>query len=248
MGHYTGARWLEIAADVRAQIEQGILRPGDKAPSENELAEMHGVSRMTAHRVLRDLEREGLFSPGRGGPRTVAYHRPLTVNLLRRAAWAAEGEAPTEGADAWLGDAQRAGREPTQQIAVMTQQAGADLARQLEIPEGGIVIARRVTRYTGRDPDNQVTFYFPQDIAEGTPLAHPASVTTGSVAWLETKYGKLPQVIEAFPRPPTPAEADQLRIPPGTWVQIVQRTLRTKERPVMTSTAVYQRAVLRIEL
>lgn len=41
-------------------IEQGLFRPGDKLPSENELAAELGASRLTVHRALRELSLGGV--------------------------------------------------------------------------------------------------------------------------------------------------------------------------------------------
>jgi DNA-binding LacI/PurR family transcriptional regulator len=55
-----GVRWTEIAETLRASITAGELRPGDRLPSEKVVAAQWGVCRMTAHRALSELEREGL--------------------------------------------------------------------------------------------------------------------------------------------------------------------------------------------
>ena len=49
----------KIYADIRKQIETNILRPGDKIPTEFELMEQYGVSRITASRAAKDLARDG---------------------------------------------------------------------------------------------------------------------------------------------------------------------------------------------
>jgi len=53
-------RWTEIADSLRTSIAQGELRPGDRLPSEKVVSAQWGVCRMTAHRALSELEREGL--------------------------------------------------------------------------------------------------------------------------------------------------------------------------------------------
>jgi GntR family histidine utilization transcriptional repressor len=51
-----------------SQISSGCLRPGARVPSENELVESFGISRMTANRALRELTAEGYLAriPGVG--------------------------------------------------------------------------------------------------------------------------------------------------------------------------------------
>lgn len=59
---------MTIAADVRDRIATEALGPHTLLPSERELAEMHGVSRMTARQALSLLESEGVVyrKPPRG--------------------------------------------------------------------------------------------------------------------------------------------------------------------------------------
>ncbi|GLZ08150.1 GntR family transcriptional regulator [Actinomadura sp. NBRC 104412] len=56
----------EIIGQVRALIENGGLRPGDRLPSERALAEQFAVSRNTVREALRMLEISGLIQLKRG--------------------------------------------------------------------------------------------------------------------------------------------------------------------------------------
>ena len=60
--------YLLLAAEVRDRIATEQLAPHTAVPSERELAELHGVSRMTARQALALLESEGLVyrNPPRG--------------------------------------------------------------------------------------------------------------------------------------------------------------------------------------
>jgi GntR family transcriptional regulator, arabinose operon transcriptional repressor len=57
-----------IKRHIRSQIESGLLKPGDRIPSELQLAQQSDVSRGQTRQALRDLEMERLIirSPGRG--------------------------------------------------------------------------------------------------------------------------------------------------------------------------------------
>lgn len=55
-----GHPFEEIARKLRSEILSGKRTPGDKLPSENELQEQHGVSRVTVQRAMDDLVAEGL--------------------------------------------------------------------------------------------------------------------------------------------------------------------------------------------
>lgn len=60
--------YLQIEEDVRSRIRAGELRALDRVPSELELAEGFGVSRMTARKSLDRLVGEGMLfrRPGKG--------------------------------------------------------------------------------------------------------------------------------------------------------------------------------------
>ena len=60
--------YVQIRADLMKAIDSGLLNPGDRAPSERELTQRYGVSRMTARHALTTLEAEGYLTrvPGSG--------------------------------------------------------------------------------------------------------------------------------------------------------------------------------------
>jgi len=60
--------FLQLENLVRNWIDDGSLAPGDRIPSEHDLARTHEISRMTARRAVDTLVREGLLfrRPGKG--------------------------------------------------------------------------------------------------------------------------------------------------------------------------------------
>ena len=52
-------RYRQLKELIIGRISSGELRPQDRVPSENELVDSTGVSRMTANRALRELNDEG---------------------------------------------------------------------------------------------------------------------------------------------------------------------------------------------
>lgn len=60
------ARFLQIKLSLLEKIELRELQVGDKVPSENQLAESFGVSRMTARRALSELVTEGVLVRSQG--------------------------------------------------------------------------------------------------------------------------------------------------------------------------------------
>jgi integrase len=65
------ARYPHIAAELRAQIASGELPVGAPLPTHKQLAEQHGISVGTAHRVTALLRSEGLVEVSRGHRATV---------------------------------------------------------------------------------------------------------------------------------------------------------------------------------
>ncbi len=53
--------YQEVASQLRRNISEGKLKPGDKLPPERNLAQMFGVSRNTMREALRALELSGLL-------------------------------------------------------------------------------------------------------------------------------------------------------------------------------------------
>jgi len=53
--------WMQVADDLRAEMQSGGLRPGDKLPGEAEMADVYGVSRDTIRRATSELSEEGLL-------------------------------------------------------------------------------------------------------------------------------------------------------------------------------------------
>ncbi|MBE3581670.1 MAG: GntR family transcriptional regulator [Thermoanaerobacteraceae bacterium] len=58
--------YYQLAQILERQIKSGQYRPGDALPSEAELSEKYGLSRMTVRRSLNELARAGLIRTERG--------------------------------------------------------------------------------------------------------------------------------------------------------------------------------------
>lgn len=64
--------WKSIATALTAEIAQGMYRPGDKLPTEAQLATRFGVNRHTVRHALKPLVAEGLVHTRRGAGAFVA--------------------------------------------------------------------------------------------------------------------------------------------------------------------------------
>ncbi|WKA59893.1 GntR family transcriptional regulator [Planococcus shenhongbingii] len=68
-------RYLDVVRDIRDMIRREKIRPGDRIPSERELAETMQVGRSTLREALRSLELLGLIETRRGEGTFLADHR-----------------------------------------------------------------------------------------------------------------------------------------------------------------------------
>ena len=68
--------YRRVKRHILEHIGSGELAEGAQVPSENELTRTLGVSRMTAHRALRELTHEGVLRRVRGGGSYVAGLKP----------------------------------------------------------------------------------------------------------------------------------------------------------------------------
>ena len=53
-------RYYQLKEIMREKISSGEWKPGDLIPSERELGEQYGISRMTARQAITELVNEGL--------------------------------------------------------------------------------------------------------------------------------------------------------------------------------------------
>lgn len=84
--------YYQLKEFLKGRIESGGLRPHDRLPSERELEERYGVSRMTARHALVELELEGYAyrEQGRG---TFVAEPKLRQGLLRLTSFTEDMEA-----------------------------------------------------------------------------------------------------------------------------------------------------------
>ncbi|RGA04480.1 GntR family transcriptional regulator [Microbispora triticiradicis] len=81
--------YVQVAADLRSQIEKGVLPEGAQLPSMTRLREQYGVSNTVVRDALNELRREGLVvgQQGKGvfvRSRDAALAAPATEGLEGR--------------------------------------------------------------------------------------------------------------------------------------------------------------------
>ena len=76
------AKAKQVYLVLRDRILSGAVGFGTKLPNENELADDHGVSRVTVRRALGELAREGLIERRRSaGTRVIYRPSPAPMSL-----------------------------------------------------------------------------------------------------------------------------------------------------------------------
>ena len=79
----TGVKlYTQVLEQVKSMIAQGVHKKGDLLPSEKELIEMMGVSRITVRKALQILSEAGVIETRKGKGSFVA---PQNRELLREA-------------------------------------------------------------------------------------------------------------------------------------------------------------------
>lgn len=127
--------YLELANSLAATFAGAP--PGARLPSENELAESQGVSRLTARAALRELERRFMVTRIRGKGTFVA--RRLEIVL-----------SPTTP-PSWSESVRRAGGHPETKVTkVETIRAPAEIRDQLELARNSrVVVVERLCYVDG---------------------------------------------------------------------------------------------------
>ncbi|MGW4425769.1 GntR family transcriptional regulator [Streptosporangium sp. NPDC004631] len=231
MSHREPSIGQRIAEDLRTAIQSGELAPGQTLDSERKLVEKYGTSKATVRKVIETLKAEGLLvsEPGSGNrvrrikrldrlgsKRHLRSQRPAGTSPL-------EAEAAEQGFHRELILAE-----------VTTAVAPPDVTDLLGVaPETLVVVRRHLITLDGR-PAVTADSYIPARLVEGSRIARHEKVPGGVHAALAEILGApLTDAVEALiARMPTPAETETLRLPPGTPVVELIRTLHAGEQPV----------------
>jgi len=174
-----GKRSAVIAADLRAQIERGELRPGDKVPSRETLAERYGVSPMTAQRAVEELRAEGLvlsYADRRGT--IVREYAPLLTDLTAAERIRLDDERRRE--DDWAARVRAQDRVPGQEVWARGDVPAAPWMLPhlpervgLDVAVGEPVMHRERRRYEDDRPVQLSDSWFPAWVADTPMLADP---------------------------------------------------------------------------
>ncbi len=159
------ALWTTIAETLRAEIAQGLYRPGDRLPTEAALSARFGVNRHTVRHAMALLAETGLVHPRRGAGVFVTA-RPTDYALGRRVRFHQNISA--------------SGRTPSRRITRReTRPAGEREAAALHVAEGAPVhVVEGISMVDGQ-PISVFRSVFPADRLPGllAEMAVQTSVT-----------------------------------------------------------------------
>jgi GntR family transcriptional regulator len=227
--------YYQVKTDIRQRIERREWPAGHRIPSEAELCERYGASRITIRRALGDLAAEGLLQrvSGRG---TYVREPPITAGP----------RGLTSFTEEMAGLGLHAG---AQVLRSAVEPASATVAERLALDHAApVVVIARLRTGDGR-PIGVQTVHLP---AQRFPGLDRADLGDGSLyAYLERHYGFRPAAAEetfevgGIRR----RDADLLEVRPGTCGFLVQRlTYDAQGRPVEYVTAVMRGDRYRIKI
>jgi len=141
--------YYQLANLLTEKIVSRELHTGDRLPTEVELVEQYGISRITVRQALRLLEEEGLIRREVGRGTFVTDYRPFT------------GALKVEGS---LEDIISLGQNPVKVIEVKTVKADADDAEKLGIPIGSPLMRATRIRLLHDEPYSHIVNDLPSEI------------------------------------------------------------------------------------
>lgn len=145
--------YFQLAEQFRERIEAGLLKPGDQLPSERELGEEFGISRMTARQAIMYLVRQGklVVKPGIG---TFVAEPKLTHDTLHLLGFTEE----------MFSHGQAASSQVLEQALVIPP---AQVAARLNLDGGEQAIKLVRLRLSGEMPLLLETVFIPHRLATG---------------------------------------------------------------------------------
>jgi len=219
-------RYYQLKEILRERIRAGEWKPGDLIPSERELGEKYGISRMTARQAITDLVNEGLFyrEQGKG---TFVSQRKITQQLIHLTGFTEDIRA-------------RGQRPGTKVISATMQPADEETAEKLRISLGTPIFCLQRLRLADDEPLaielSQISF------KDCEKLLEEDLEQNSLYRVLETKYGimlmEADQELEAGLA--STEDAQTLKIAPGSSVLFTRRVTYTeRNQPVEYAKAVY---------
>ena len=179
--------YQQIAEDLQAQIESGVLKSGAQLPTELELRDRYNSSRNTIRDAIKRLTSLGLVEtrPGQGTFVTRSVDPFVTVLT---------GD-PDKGGDeraAYLSEVTESHRSPSVPMPrVEIQVPSAEVRRRLRVPSNAHVVSRNESRHIDGIPWSLQTSFYPMEfVTKGASrLLMAEDITEGAVRYLAETIG-----------------------------------------------------------
>lgn len=222
----------DIAAELRSAIERGEYQPGDRLPTEKELAAARGVSRPTVRHALAMLTAEGLIRGETSRGTRVLDRRPVTLVASRYERDRADRDGTAS--DAYHDELAAQGRSASQRFEMRIISAGDAVAHRLAVGESDMVVLRRLVRSVDGRPTSIQDSYYPHDLAAGSEIVSPRDVPRGIIRVLaELGHPEVGHRDEVAVRMP-PSDDERAILGLGASVPVIDhiRTAVAATRPV----------------
>ncbi len=210
-----------IAAEIRAQIMNGDLAPEQRLPNNSELSVQFAVAGTTIQAALKILKDEGFLVGKKGQGVFVRSRQPFVVDVANYF--------------------QPSPRQYSYDLLKVDEVAApVQIARALQVPEGGSVVLRQRLLLHDGAPVELSNSYYPAELVRGTPLAGARKIRGGAPAVLaDLGFPQRSLTDEVSTRPPTAEELEVLQLPDSMPVLQQFRTIFSDEqRPVEASVLV----------
>ncbi|WP_052851970.1 GntR family transcriptional regulator [Streptomyces avicenniae] len=215
-------RYQRIADDLRQQIADGLLSPGDRLPSEQRLATQYGVGLPTVRQAIALLEGEGLVDKRHGRGTFIRVPRCRVQYRDDRHAWGAWEPTP----------------EHVTLRTVRTLEADRRTAAFMAVPIAAPLVEHRyATSLPGNAPHIVVHAYVLPELLEGwRPDSTPDPWADGIRRQLIAQGVELDRISERVTaRPPSAAEAQTMDIGGGVALLEITRTTTDTTGRVVTA-------------
>ncbi|MEV4644678.1 GntR family transcriptional regulator [Saccharopolyspora sp. NPDC049357] len=175
------AKYQEIAATLRGQIDSGSLAIGDKLPTEQVLQEQFGASRTTVRQALKELRDAGLVQMRHGVGVFVAP--PNVVRRLDSRERLSKARRD-RNESAFLAEAKKQDFAPSSSVRVWFEPA-QDFAELLDVAEDAELCVRDRVMRADDQPVMLAVSRLPREITRGTALEDVETGPGGAFARLE---------------------------------------------------------------
>lgn len=221
----------QIASELRQQVADGRLGPGEKLESERELATRYGVSTTTVARAIERLRDEGLVVSRPGAGRFIRTPQKLVRVGSDRFARSRR----QAGKAAFQAEMEAAGLDWQQEVLELAEvPADGEVARWLGINEGAMAWVRRRRTWAEGAPTQLADSFYRLDDVSGTSIQQVETGPGGSLARLEEQGYRVSRFREElWVRMPTHDEAQKLHLTGGSPVVELHRITYGAEGEVL---------------